>query len=513
MPTPGHSVIWLDQPNTSAQQGVDTRQGFIVAEAERGPLFPVRCTSLAAVVAKFGARQTYSYLYDAAETAFNEGCPAIWVSRIASATAVKAVRVLSDGAATTLTVRPLGPGAYGNSQYVEIQTNAEDATIPSGSFRIRYYDGGSAAANLVETSPIFLDKTEALAWAPSNGLGSSQYFALTDDVGTADPSALAAASGQLGTGSGGNTAGVDDRGSIVDADWQTAIDKFTMDLGPGQIAMPGQTTSTRILMVVAHARTRNRHALWDYADTSTIATLTTGATTINAAPSSGARFSSGWWPWARVAALAGSSGFRTVPMSAAMMGRMASAEKEGGDAGIAASGESYGTFAFVQDLSQDVGSLSDANLQTLNDAGVNVARKFYGIERPVMYGNRTPRLRGIDPVWAEASGSRLAMAIAAEGDQILRSYVHTRSNSTSRAQCQTRLATMLEKYRQKGALYGDTPQEAFTVDATSEAINPPVDLEAGTFRASIAYRTSPSPETVVLQLARVSITSALPVAA
>jgi phage tail sheath protein FI len=152
-------------------------------------------------------------------------------------------------------------------------------------------------------------------------------------------------------------------------------------------------------------------------------------------------------------------------------------------------------------------------LTTLNDYGLNVARIFYGIERPVMYGNRTPRLRASDPVWADASGSRLAMAIAAEGDAIMRAYVFTRSNATARARCQAELAAMLETYRTKGALYGETPQEAFTVDATSDSINPPADLEAGEFKASIAYRTSPTPDTVELQLARVSITSSLAAAA
>lgn len=499
---PGHSIVWLDTPGASAQTGDDTRQGFMVAEAERGPLFPVRCTSLSAVVSKFGGRQTYSYLYDAAEAAFNEGCPAIWVSRIASSTAVTATKTLSDGSATTLTVKPLGPGAYGSTQYIEVQTNAEDATIPSGSFRLRYYDGGSTSAYLVETSPIFVDKAEALAWAPSNGQGSSQYMALTDGVGTGDPVALTPTALTTVTG-------LDNRGGIADSDWQTALDRFTMDLGPGQVALPGQTTSARVLMAIAHAHTRNRHAVWDYADTPTSGTLISAATTANAAPSSGARQSAGYWPWARVPALPGLGGTRTVPMSGAMMGMLARAEREGGDAGIAAAGEEHGVFRFVTDLSQDVSSMSEATLTSLDDAGVNVARKFYGLDHPVMYGNRTPRLRGIDPVWAEASGSRLAMAIAARGDEIMRAYVHGRSNQATRAQCQTKLATMLEGFRVKGALEGQTSAEAFTVDATSDAINPAADLQAGTFKASIAYRTSANPGTVVLQLARVSITSTL----
>jgi hypothetical protein len=71
---PGHEVIFTDTGSRRPDTGDDTRQGFVIAEAERGPLFPIRCTSLAAVTAHFGARQSYSYLYDGAEAAFSKGC-------------------------------------------------------------------------------------------------------------------------------------------------------------------------------------------------------------------------------------------------------------------------------------------------------------------------------------------------------------------------------------------------------------------------------------------------------
>jgi hypothetical protein len=115
---PGHEVIFTDTGSRRPDTGDDTRQGFVIAEAERGPLFPIRCTSLAAVTAHFGARQSYSYLYDGAEAAFSEGCPAIWVSRVAAASAAAASRALSDGTTTTLTISAIGPGAYGNAQSV-----------------------------------------------------------------------------------------------------------------------------------------------------------------------------------------------------------------------------------------------------------------------------------------------------------------------------------------------------------------------------------------------------------
>lgn len=496
----GHELVFTDTPQRRPGAGELTRTGFMVCEAERGPLFPVLCTSSAAVVSKFGTRQSYSYLYDASEAAFAEGVGSLWVSRIASSTAATASKALSDGSATTLTIRPIGPGTYGNSTYAEVLTTAQDATIASGSFVIRFYDGGTAAANLVETSPAFVDKSEALLWAPSNGQGNATTFALTDDVGTGDPSALAVASGQLASGA-------DNRGAIVDNDWQLALDRFTIDYGPGQVAMPGQTTSARVLMVIAHAKARNRHALWDFADTPTVATLTSAGATANAAPSSGARFSSGYWPWHRVPPLTGAYGYRTVPPCAAMMGLFARAEEEGGDPGIAAAGEEHGVFRFVQGLSQDPALLTDANKSAMDDAGVNITYRFFGLDNPVQYGNRTPRSRSTDAVWAEASGSRLAMAVAARCDEVMRRYVHGRATPTRLSQLQGELGIVMEGFGD--ALYGRTPAERYSVDSTSAQINPPAQLEAGTLKAAVSFRTSPNPARVRLELARVSITNTL----
>jgi hypothetical protein len=493
---PGHSVIWVDNGPSASPGITDTRQGFVVAEAERGSLLPQRVTSLAGAIAKYGSRQSYSYLYDGLETAFAEGCPAVWVARVASSTAVTATLNLADIVpATTLVIKAIGPGTYGNSQSVQILTSVDDPAIPVGSFKIRMIEGGVT----IEDSPVFATKADALAWAPTLGDGNAQTFALTDAAGTGVPVRLAAT--PLATGA-------DNRGGIVDADWQTALDRFTINYGPGQVAMFGQTTSTRQLMLIAHARLRNRHALIDTADTAVIATLTGAMATINAAPTNGSRFCSAYWPWAKIPPLSGTFGYRVVPMSAAMMGLYAAAEEQGGDAGVAAAGEQNGVFRFVQAVSQDVTALTEANATLLDDAGLNITRIFFGISAPVQYGNRTPRNRSIDPIWAEASGSRLAMAIAAQGDAVMRQWVHRRvSGQVSLGQLQSQLAQVLEPLRERGALFGATPQEAYDVDAMSDAVNSPAQLETGLLRAILEYKTSPSPSTVRLELARTSITA------
>jgi hypothetical protein len=440
----GTEVNYSDTPNSRPVITGRSRQGFMVAEAERGPLYPVKCTSLSAVTGRFGTRQSYSFLYDSAEAFFAEaGSADLWVSRAASSTATTAALNLSDGSATTLVAKVIGPGTYGNNLNIEVITHGEDASIASGSFQFKIYEGGTTAPYLVESSPVFASKAEALLWAPSNGQGNAQTFTLTDSSGTGIPVHITP------TAFGGTTSGADNRGGIADGDFQAAIDKFTPDLGTGQVAMPGQTTSTRILMVVAHALARNRHAVFDFADTPTVATLVAAAATMNAAPSSGARFSSGYWPWYQTPPLTGAFGFRTIPPSGAVMGLMARAEAEGGDAGIAAAGLEHGQFRFVSGLSQDPTLLTDANWASLDAAGVNVAVKMF-----------------------EA-------------------------------------ADILKGYFEKGGLYGATAAEAFSVDATSDQVNPPSQLEAGNLHLAVGLRTTPSPNKAYLTISRVSITRSL----
>jgi hypothetical protein len=64
---------------------------------------------------------------------------------------------------------------------------------------------------------------------------------------------------------------------------------------------------------------------------------------------------------------------------------------------------------------------------------------------------------------------------------------------------------VLETLRIRDALYGPTPAEAYSIDATSPQINPPAQLEAGLLKMAVSFRTSPSPARVRLEIARVSI--------
>jgi hypothetical protein len=506
---PGREVVNVDAGTSQAILS-NTGVGFIVAEAQRGPITPTLITSPSQLVAVYGPRQTFSYLHDAVEAAFNNGVSAVWVSRVIGPAATAATLALSDGTGTTFTVRAASRPVAGQPQQqsygawangptglaVIVLTNTDDATIPAGSFKLRITENGV----IVEDSPVLADKNEALLWSQN----SAQTVELISGVQSGDPSRIVSPGSNL-------AGGADDRGSIVELQWTTALDRFTSDLGAGQVAAPGRTTGAWHLAVLEHARTHgpNRHALLDNSDTPTVATIIAEAAAAAAAPNSGARHGSMYWPWAKIGGLLGVAGTRTVPWSAVQMGLFAKVDA-GSSPFRPAAGERRGLTKNVVGLSQDTSALTDAQATSLNDAGVNIARIFYGIDGPVEYGNRTLRNAVTDPLWAQAHSSRIGMFIAAQGDAVIRRFVHeiVDGQFTTQRQLESELTAFLADLWEKRALYGATPQEAFSATADS-TVNPPVQLATGLLKAVIEYRPTPSADRVRLELSRTAITEAI----
>jgi hypothetical protein len=195
-------------------------------------------TSLADFTAKYGARQSYSVLYDAVEAFFAEGGNRVFISRFAGPAAVKA-SARRPGAGTKFTATAKSVGAWGNNLTVGVAGGV-----------ITVYENGTA----VETSPVQADVTAAQAWSTG-----SRYIDITP-VG----------SGALtDTAPVALTGGADDRVNATDTQRQAALDRFAKALGPGQVLMPGDTRTQAHQMLAAHANANNRFALLDAPDTAT----------------------------------------------------------------------------------------------------------------------------------------------------------------------------------------------------------------------------------------------------
>lgn len=462
--------IEVAQPRSAP---TDTGVWMVAGATERGPTDrAVTVSSFAQFTDVFGDRVSWSTLADSLETFFREGGGKAIVSRVTGPTPVYASITLDDGAAAdTLTVRALEYGAYWDRLTVEVEAGGA-----GGTFVLVIAD----TTGELERSPDLADIAAAVAW----GLTSS--YVRTTAVSTGDP-AVAAATAMTG--------GSDDHASIVTASYTTALDRIDRDLGPGQVSVPGVTTTAVQTVALAHAAANNRVALLDAPDTATVATITAAAATLEALAT--ARYGALLAPWVEIPGLVAGT-VRTVPYSALQAGLIARADANSGFAVEAAAGP-RGVSAYAVGLTQ---GYTDPDYGTLNEAGVIMGRMRFG--QVVTMG-----VRGLGAgVWEQFTASRLRMA--AQADLQVSADAFTFAKIDGRGHTQGRLAGALNgvlmRYWSADALYGATAAEAFSVD-TSDAVNTPETKAAGQLIAVVEIRVSPVGERVIIELVSLPITA------
>lgn len=493
LPLPGGATKRSDRArgrSTARSSG----RAFFVGEAEAGPVGPNRVTSLEEFTNLGGTRQSYSPLYDAVETFFREGGSELYWSRVVAPTATTAFIVLNDNAAAAaLRVEAAGPGEYANGWRAWIRTNVDDANIPAGFFSVRVTD---AAGTILEESPAFDTKLEHIGYANANW----KKARLIDQASALDPVRNVGGTALAG--------GAANRNAITQVEKDAAIDRFPRLLGAGQIALPGDTTTATHRKLLSHAAARNRHALLDLPDTAVVATLTAAVRAadvdVDADGLPTGRRGEPLWPWALIPGLTPYT-FRTVPYSAVQAGVQARVDGQGNPNEPARGEDPLKAPRFAVGLSQ--ANPSDADRTTLNDQGVNVAMVLpSGV---VQMGNRTLRTQGADPNWLQASGSRMMMVLEDEVDAILARFVHEQNQKgVLSGQLNGEVVSALGVHFDKGALYGNSPQDAFAVD-TGPNVNTDASIGQGFLRVALAARVTPGADRVEATITRVATTEAV----
>lgn len=471
MSLPGVSVTIADEAAPSFQE-FDTGAAFVVGVADRGPTAaPAAIRSLAGYVAKFGPRSGGSVLYDWVDVFFREGGALLYVLRLVGDDAdTSAVNISHSGSGdpVALSAEASSPGAWGDDLAVIVAAG----TAP-GSFTLTV----TLSGDTVESSPDLADTDEAVAWAEG-----SSYIALTKE-GADDPT----------NGTYNLTGGDDDLSSLADDDYVDALAKLTSDFGPGQVAVPGKTSDAVHIGLLEHAEAHNRVALLDLEDASSASTL---AADVNAVrTTAGARFAAAFAPHAVVPGVAAGT-TRTVGYSAVQAGLIARLDGQTGNPNQAAAGDN-GRSRYAIALSQP--AWTDDDRETLNDAGVNVARVIHGEVRT--YGYRTIVNPVTDPRWVEFSGSREVMSILSRAAQIAESYEFAQLDGRGHtvASFQGELIAICAEDYAKDALFGSTPEEAYSVDVSGNT-----DETAAERRlvATFLLRTSPFAERVEITLVK-----------
>jgi phage tail sheath protein FI len=454
---------------------------FVAGFTERGTHSePIPVSSLAEYVNRAGGRVSYGSLYDAIDVFGREGGTSAYVLRVLGPDPVLADADLHDASGSTsgdisLSATAKEYGAWADSLNLVVTNSGSDYQV------VVTHDDGTE----LETSPVFTTRAEAVAW-------DSDYVTFALGVSTEIPRT------QTVSFAGGD----DDRSNATDTEWAAALELATRDYGPGLVAMPGHTSADGHEALLAHAHAFNRVALLDLDDTAVVADLV--ADIENLRDLDGARFAGAFAPWATVPGVVRGT-TRTVPYSAVQAGLIARSQGLGNSPNVAAAGAN-GQSRYAVGLSQD--PFSEADRETLNDAGVNLARVIRGAVRT--YGYRALVDELTDDNWVQLTGALTATAIAAEGDQVAERYLFAEIDGRGLkiAEFGGEIAAVCLGYYNRNALYGETPDEAFAVDVGPE-VNPVEQIAAGVLKARVSLRTSPFAERTEIEITKVRTAESL----
>lgn len=458
---------------------VNTGTWLTAGLAQQGPVAPVLITSFAQYQRIFGLRGTYSATYsDAVEQFFNEGGSRCYISRAVGTAATVAVIVLKDSAAATaMSFSATGAGIWGNTlKLVVAGTEA--------AFTIVVQQTVNGVVETLETSPVLANAAEAATWSKSS------LFVIGTVTGTKSPA----------PGTFSLATGTDENVSVTTAVLETSLKKYTQEFGPGQVSLPGISTTVAIEALVKVAGEQRRVYCADAPNGASKATLKTLGEAIRALANNVARPGIIDADWQQAPALTGALGFRSVPCSAYRAAKCA-VNDVNGNPNRPPAGKNGILF---NSLGKET-AFTEPEVEELYLAGVMLCKVVNGQVR--LYGFRTPVSPQTDPLYVQFNNVRLDMAIIWKAFVVEEEYYASiiDGEGLDAANYANSLAGMLLPLYSIKALFGKTPAEAFAVDTGSD-VNTITGESEGTLNATIAVRRSEGADQVNLNITRVSIT-------
>lgn len=471
MSRPGVDTLTVDVP-PPYQTNTDTGQAFVAASTSRGPTTPQLLQSFADYVRLYGPRITTSLGYDWLETAFRVGLGKCWFSRIVGAAAAAATKTITN-TGTMFTVTAKGEGTWGNNISVGVVSDG------AGLFHLSVSFTDTDGTVYSEVSPSTSDPTVIASWSDF-----SQFVSVV--AGSAALIAVAPAS---------MTGGTDDTANENDTALGVALAKFHLDLGPGQVAIPGRLTSTAIQAAADHAAAMNRVVLADATDTPTASVIQTLATAVRALTN--ARYVMLLAPWVKVPGLvAGTT--RRVPASAVQAGLVAQND-EGNPVSFAVAGPNRGRSSYPLDVTQTYIATDRAALST---AGVTVVRNRGGVVTTFDYVSAADPLKL--PSWINFGAARMVMYAKANGRRIADAYQFDPIDGKGLLieQYAADLGQMLKPLQDAGAIYGTDAQPGYRIDTSG---NTPTTIANNELHATMLVRTSPFAQWIAISVVNVAV--------
>lgn len=468
MPRPG---VEVEVVQDVAYQGpiLDTGQGFFAGFTERGPDVGT-ARSEGEFVDKWGDRSTDANFHDGVKSFFSEGGGTAYISRDVGPGSDVATAALGTGAM----VDAISGGEWGNDIDVRaVYADGSDAAGEPIHIEVDYKD------EPVERSTKLSSVDDMVAWAEKN----SNFVRFTPEA-TPDLPA-----GGTSAALGGGVDGTSDAGSFT-----AALDRFTYEMGPGQVGSPGRDDPETHLSIGAHIDRNHRCAVIDLPLTESPTELIAARGELDGQVGARSTLAMGSWlnyPFVVAPAVV------TIPYSGVQMGIIARTDKLGDVSAVAAG--SNGISRLATGLAND---FTDADRTNLNANGVTLGRQMFGRVRT--YGYRTAAGPDIRDNWTFFQESRVIMAIAHQCNATLEEYVFDTIDGKGHllVHAKNALIGVCSAFYQAGSLFGATAQEAFKV--VCDFSNNPIDtIRLGELHASVYLRTSKIAEWVKVDIVKV----------
>ncbi|MCU1676108.1 MAG: Phage tail sheath protein [Frankiales bacterium] len=477
MTLPGVFVDQIDVQPT-IDQSLAVHQKFIVAPFAKGPITPLRAFSLDELIDQRGSYVSYGLGIEDAESYFREcgdGGTVVTQRAVGPAPVLATLNLSSAAPAVVVTVNAASYGDWANKLAVTVTT-----TTGSNRTVVLDHDDDGVLSTGTYASAAALRTALELTGLVTTSLGAGTW-----PIANLTRTHLAG--------------GTDDHANILDANYQTAINGLDRRLGPGMVSIPGATTDTLHEIVAQHCKTFGRHNLNDLVDVaaSAASSLVTSAAALRT--STAATKASTGAPW-----LITPDG-REVPPTGAVAGLVARQFLKTGNPNQAAAGDE-GELRWHVGLTHDLESVAE----TLNDAGVNLFRDVDGQGTLQLYGFRTVVNPVTDKLNLQLSNVLLDMYITARAKKIGASMEFRQIDGKGLLASiyGGRLDAMLRELYDLGALYGETPGEAYQVDV-GPSVNTPTTAAAGQLKAKIAARRSQFAEQTFLNITVYAVSEAI----
>lgn len=282
-----------------------------------------------------------------------------------------------------------------------------------------------------------------------------------------------------------------DAEAVTEAEWTAALELLTGDFGPGQVLIPGDDSAAAYAALLDHAATHHRTVLLDTAEDATATEIATAAGGLAAGEGSDkATICAGW------SSLPGPAGVaRDVPASVIAAGLVGRNDATIGHANNAPAGDQGRGAGFVNGALGVTSTFTDAELDTLHDAGVSVFRSIRG--QVQLYGWVS---LSTDARFRQLNWGRMAMQLQYGMAALVERFLFRQIDGQGLlfAEVEGALRGYLKPLWDASALYGATADDAFDVAVAD--LNTTETAQAGELHSAVVVSFSPHTEQVVVDV-------------